>query len=476
MMGRRLTLVADDQRLGQALQGWLKETTGLLPFVCRGEAVFDQLAPPCEGPLLVACTLPGGPEQLLRTVQSLRLQRFCPPILVREGDEAAYTDALRLVEPHLAGQFRWPAEADSLAQLLQSQCPSPSSRSGRGGPTNEESITEVIRRRLLACTPSLLPMVECLVLAALHDVTVLMTGETGTGKTFLARLMHDCSSRRSEPFLTVPCGAQPVTLIESVFFGHVKGAFTGADRNKEGKFAAAGRGTLLLDEIDTLPLEAQAGLLRVIETGEYEPVGSNQTLRCQARLIVASNWDLEEATRQGRFRTDLYYRLNVMSFHLPPLRERVEDIEPLVRAMAARCNRRFRKDLFDIHPEALAALESFDWPGNIRQLENIVQQAVLMSKGPELRLEDLPALVREGRKAAVNGHPAAKETLEDSRRNAEKAVILRALQAHNFNRTQTARALGISRVTLFKKMKTYGLSAPPRTRSLEIPGPNGASH
>src|SRR5205085_2172997 len=146
----------------------------------------------------------------------------------------------------------------------------------------------------------------------------------------------------------------------------------------------------LLDEIDTLTLEAQAGLLRVVETGEFEAVGSNQTQKCEARIIVSSNWDLEEAARQGRFRTDLYYRLNVMSFHLPPLRERTQDIAPLARGMAARFNARFRKELYDVSPEALAALEGFDWPGNLRQLENVVQQAVLVSKERVVRLEDLP--------------------------------------------------------------------------------------
>jgi transcriptional regulator with PAS, ATPase and Fis domain len=326
----------------------------------------------------------------------------------------------------------------------------------------EDAVEEVVKRRLLAQTPSLLPLVERLALAAAHDVTVLLTGETGTGKTFLARLMHDCSPRKTSSFLTVPCGAQPANLVESAFFGHVKGAFTGADRAKVGKFEAAGGGTILLDEIDTLGLEQQAGLLRVIETGEFEPVGSNETKHCAARIVVASNWDLEDAVQRGKFRQDLYYRLNVMSFHLPPLRERVQDIGPLVRGMAARFNTKFKKDLFDVSPQALDALEAFPWPGNIRQLENFLQQAVLVSSGAELLFEHLPQQVRDFRPAVkepANGQPH--DTLIHNREALERNVIQRALAKNGYSRARAASALGISRVTLYKKMKKYGLMRAP---------------
>jgi transcriptional regulator with PAS, ATPase and Fis domain len=285
-----------------------------------------------------------------------------------------------------------------------------------------------------------------------------LTGETGTGKTHLARLIHDCSPRQAAPFLTVPCGAQPANLIESAFFGHAKGAFTGADRAKIGKFEAAGNGTILLDEIDTLGLEQQAGLLRVIETGEFEPVGSNETHHCTARIIVASNWDLEEAVSDGKFRQDLYYRLNVMSFHLPPLRERVQDIAPLARALVARFNTKFNKELLDISAPALEALETFPWPGNIRQMENFIQQAVLVSSGPELLVDHLPQQVREYRPAhvavATRSQP---DSLSHSREQVERNIIQRTLVLNGYSRVHTANALGISRVTLYKKMKKYGL-------------------
>jgi two-component system response regulator HydG len=454
MSGSRLALVADDQRLASAIGLHLKKISGQRPLLATFATIREHLGPDTDGTLVLVISSAADARAAASLVHEISLQKWPPIIVITTHGEHCRSKDLASIEGYISRQISWPEDSVVLTDLL-------GARMSQGQPFMDmegETLEQMIARRLLHWTPSLFAMVDRIALAGAHDVTVLLSGETGTGKTHLARLIHDCSPRKAERFLVVPCGALSANLVESEFFGHTKGAFTGADRPKVGKFAAAGNGTLLLDEIDSLGFEQQANLLRVIETGEYEPVGSNETQICTARIIVASNWNLDEAVERGKFRRDLYYRLNVMSFHLPPLRERVQDIAPLVRGMAARFSTKFHKALLDISVEAMGALEAFPWPGNIRQLENVVQQAVLVSSGPQLLLQHLPAPVQEVGVMTTNGDGnGSTEGLFHNREIAERSIIQRALVSSGYSRARAANALGISRVTLYKKMKKYGL-------------------
>jgi two-component system response regulator HydG len=298
-----------------------------------------------------------------------------------------------------------------------------------------------------------------------QDTTLLITGETGTGKTRLARLIHHLSGRRAEPFLVVNCGALAANLLESEMFGHARGAFTGADRDRAGKLAEVGGGTLLLDEIDTLPPELQVKLLRVVEERVFEPVGSNRSQPLRARLIVASNRNLDQGIAEGWFRTDLYYRLNVVAFYLPPLRERRSLIPALAAHFLADYAHRNRRPVYGVAPDALQLMTEYDWPGNVRELRNVVERAVALCAGSEVQREDLPhallqAPAAEGPGAADEGEGAEAEapaTLVQAKEVAEASFITEVLRKHKNNRLRAAAELGISRMTLYKKLHRYGL-------------------
>lgn len=463
---RRLVLAANDPRLAQAVQSHLLKSLQTLTPVVRFEDVPNLLAPETDGDILLLAAEPADVPVIETILREAKVQQFPATFAVLESESVASQRPFEHLTSHLCGRWAWPEQSRELTAWTRRSL----NPGARFPDPMSETTAQRIRRKLVNHTPSLTSLVEQLCIAAAHDVTVLIEGETGTGKSFLAKLIHDCSSRRANRFLVVSCGTLSGNLIASEFFGHTKGAFTSADGAKVGKFAAAGEGTILLDEIDTLGLEHQANLLRVIETGEFEPVGSNDTQICRARIIAATNWNLTDAVERGSFRRDLYYRLHVISFQLPPLRHRPEDIGPLVRGMVARYGSKFGKKLFSVCPDALRTMEAFPWPGNIRQLENVVQQAVLTSTGNELKSHHLSPLVqsRPDTPAVSLAATGGGGTLKESRAAMERSNILRALERAGQSRTRAAQLLGISRVTLYKKMGKYGLLSP-KEKAVAVP-------
>ncbi len=292
--------------------------------------------------------------------------------------------------------------------------------------------------------------------------SVLITGESGTGKSLIARAIHQKSERRDAPFIEVACGALPENLLESELFGHVAGSFTGATGNKEGKFKQADGGTIFLDEIATASASMQVKLLRVLQELEFEQVGGSKTFKVNTRVILATNENLSQAVADGRFREDLYYRVNVINIELPSLRERMSDIPPLAQHFLQKVCNEEDKSISGFDQQAMEVLQDYHWPGNVRELQNIVERAVLLGKGPEIGIQDLPSHLTEGMMPTKLPVPApgTRQTLKQALEGPERVIIMQCLRENNWNRNETADQLGINRTTLYKKMKRLGLENP----------------
>jgi DNA-binding NtrC family response regulator len=385
-----------------------------------------------------------------------RMRRLCPEamviIITAYGDERLDIGELGnqifscLTKPFDLEEFRL-----VLKKAMQAY------RSGCG--KERLSLRSLGTKEIVGSSPQIVQVRKLIEDVSGSEVTVLIYGESGTGKELVARAIHLCSARRQRDFVVVNCSAIPETLLESELFGYEKGAFTGAEAIKRGKFELAHKGSLFLDEIGDMSLGLQAKILRAIEEKEIERLGAIETLKVDVRIIAATNKDLIQEVKRRRFREDLYYRLNVVPIKIPPLRERKQDIPLLVDYLIQRFNQQLNRQIKEISVEALEALISYSWPGNVRELENVLQRAMVLAKGTILDKEDLSVPTEEDfHFEELEGTLSLGQAVRDAVSQIEKRMIRQALAKHKMNRTQAARELKISRKSLFNKMRQYGIS------------------
>jgi len=317
------------------------------------------------------------------------------------------------------------------------------------------TLKESKSRDFLARSEVMRPVLEIIHKVAPSDANILITGENGTGKGVAARYLHSLSARSTEPFVSINMGGLASGVAESELFGHVKGAFTDAKSDRAGRFEMADGGTLFMDEIGNLPMEQQQKLLRVLETGDFERVGSSRTLRVNVRIISATNSDLKSSVSQGRFREDLLYRLNTIPVHLPPLRERLEDIDLLAEHFLKRHLKRYKKNISGLLDQALEALRNYPWPGNVRELDHTIERAVLLASGDHIKVSDLGLVPTASQED--NGGTGVPSIDDMSLEEVEKYLIQRTLKRNGGNATKTAGDLGLSRSAFYRRLQRFGL-------------------
>jgi DNA-binding NtrC family response regulator len=416
--------------------GWTAQQTdsGLRAVELLGSGEVDILIADLEAPGLDALEVVRRARRESREVQTV--------VIASSETMTKASEAVRLGIPDYLIRPFGPSEVKRvLARLAEKRPASPA----QAGPSAEaagfllnlagrSSAMEKVRQSILRAAEKRLP--------------VLILGESGTGKELVARAIHACSRSKDEPFVPVDCAALSPALIESELFGHVRGAFPGATQSRNGLLAAAGRGTLFLDEIGELAVELQARLLRAIQEREIRPLGSNERIMLDARIIASTNLDVKEAIRAGTFRQDLYYRLNVFTIRIPPLRERKDDILALVHHFLERYGA--AEGVADFSPEFMSRLMQYDWPGNVRELENSIQRAVALSSGARLDVKDLPSTLVYRTESRSSARDTAR--LQEL----ERKAITEALEATGGDRARAAKLLGIGKTTIYRKLKEYG--------------------
>lgn len=451
MIQGSLLVVDDDRQLLESMSDWLR-TQGLNVDTSTGYAdALEQLSQKTYDLLLVDVRLQDGDgfdllEQVRRNYPDSQVM-----LMTGYGDPDAAVEAVRagaadyLTKPLIDNELMM-----SIERVFNQRQVVEENQQLRKQLDKHYSLDNIVGQ-----DSRMLKVFEMVESVADTRATVLVTGESGTGKSMIARAIHRRSDRAAKPFIEVACGALPENLLESELFGHVAGSFTGATSDKTGKFMQANGGTIFLDEIGTASAAMQVKLLRVLQELEFEQVGGSKTFKVDVRVILATNEELADAVAEGRFRQDLYYRVNVINIELPALRQRRSDISLLAQTFLDQLRDDTNRKVTGFSEEALAVLETYAWPGNIRELQNVVERAVLLGKGEVITPADLPRELSGTSGVSVSrvGSMTLKEALEEP----ERQIILDVLEANNWNRNATADSLGVNRTTLYKKMKRLGL-------------------
>ncbi len=436
MVNDTILVVDDDAGQRDLLAGFLERSGYPVITAASGGEALELLGGHAVGLLISDVRMPGmGGLELMRRVRSLHADL---PVLMVTG-YAGIRDAVEAMRDGALDYLEKPIDLEELGRLAAAAI-------GAATPAAADSIARMdLPSDVIAESPAMREVLREAALVAPYDSRVLITGESGTGKEVVADLIHKWSARRDAKMVRVNCAAIPELLLESELFGHERGAFTGALDARMGRFEEADGGTIFLDEIAEMPAALQAKLLHVTQDGRFQRLGSNRQRQVNVRLLAATNRDLETEVAEGRFREDLFYRLNVFEIHIPPMRERPADILPLANHFAAR----HAGGSHRLSPAVATSLSLYSWPGNVRELQNAMERAVLMARGGVILPEHLPRRVTEAGAARVQ--PAADPAGKLS--EVEDMVILQTLRANQFNRTETAKALGISRRALIYKLR-----------------------
>ncbi len=450
-MAERILVVDDEPSILQSLKGVLEDEGYETVLVTSGEAALEEVRRDPPDLILLDIWLPAmdGMEVLER------VKRRHPdiPVIIISGHGNIET-AVRATR---MGAFDFVEKPLSVERILVSvQNALQVSRLEADNLLWREKAER--RHELTGASPGIVELREQIRRAAPSNATVLITGENGTGKELVARSIHYFSPRRKRPLIEVNCAAIPEELIESELFGHERGAFTGAQERRRGKFDLAHGGTLFLDEIGDMSLKTQAKILKVIQEQTFERVGGSKTIRVDVRIVAATNKNLQEEIEAGRFRQDLYFRLNVIPIHVPPLRDRLEDIPLLVEDFLNELSQESAMGRKEIDPEVISLLKRYNWPGNVRELKNFIERLVIMSPGRVIRVQDLPAdfMNQLGRGPSRNdlfSYP----TLKEARLQFEREYLLRRLEENDWNVSLTAQKVGLERTHLHRKMKALGI-------------------